>query len=109
LRKPKKIDFDTVEKLCAIQCTGEEIAGVLGIDYDTLNARIKEEYNISFSEYFKQKRQNGRASLRRLQWKKAEQGDTTMLIWLGKNYLQQTDKQEIEHSGNVGVTIKDDV
>ncbi len=29
--------------------------------------------------------------LLRLQWLKAEQGDTRMLIWLGKQYLNQKD------------------
>ena len=55
-RPKKEIDFETVEKLCQIQCTGEEIAAVLGVDYDTLATRVKEEYNMKFSEYFEQKR-----------------------------------------------------
>ena len=28
------IDWDKVDSMCAIQCTGEEIAGVLGCDSD---------------------------------------------------------------------------
>ncbi len=34
-------------------------------------------------------------SLRRLQWKAAKENNVTMLIWLGKQYLGQTDKQEV--------------
>ena len=30
------IDWEQVDKMCAIQCTGEEIANVLSVDYDTL-------------------------------------------------------------------------
>lgn len=90
--RPKiTIDFEMVEKLCAMQCTGEEIAGVLKINYDTLNARINEEYGIGFSDYYKKHSQSGRASLRRLQWKSAQGGNTPMLIWLGKQYLGQRD------------------
>ena len=29
------IDYKTLEKLCAIHCTGEECAAILGVDYDT--------------------------------------------------------------------------
>ena len=29
--------------------------------------------------------------LKKLQWMKAEQGDTKMLMWLGKQYLGQKD------------------
>jgi hypothetical protein len=32
--------------------------------------------------------------LRRLQWKLARAGNATMLIWLGKQWLGQTDKVE---------------
>ena len=40
-----EIDFEPggeVEKLCALQCTGEEIAAFVGVNYDTLNSRVKE-------------------------------------------------------------------
>jgi hypothetical protein len=103
----KQIDYDLVDNLCKIQCTGEEIASVLDIDYDTLNAAIKRDKGIGFSDYFKRKRGSGKASLRRRQWKAAiEEGNTTMLIWLGKQYLGQVDKQEHEVSGKDGEPIK---
>lgn len=92
------IDFDKVANMCAIQCTGEEIAAVLGINYDTLVARIKEEYGLTFSEYYKTKSAVGKMSLRRKQYEVATKGkgNTTMLIWLGKQHLGQADKKEIE-------------
>ena len=94
--RPKAvINWDTVEKLCAIQCTGEEIAAVLKIDYDTLNTHIKDEFNLSFSDYFKKHSAKGRMSLRRKQHEVALSGNATMLIWLGKQYLEQKDKQEV--------------
>ncbi len=34
-------------------------------------------------------------SLRRKQWRAAEEGNTTMLVWLGKQYLGQKDKSEM--------------
>ena len=33
-----------------------------------------------------------------MQWKAAERGNTSMLIWLGKQILGQSDKQEISMS-----------
>jgi hypothetical protein len=89
-------EYDTNDRLCAIQCTGEEIASVLGIDYDTLNSNIKHDKKLSFSEYFIKKSGGGKASLRRRQFELAANGNTTMLVWLGKQYLGQTDKTDIQ-------------
>lgn len=87
--RPKtEIDFNIVKSLCGLQCTGEEIASVLNINYDTLNARIKEEYNETFSDYFKKASAGGKASLRRVQFELAKKSPA-MCIWLGKQYLGQ--------------------
>ena len=107
MARPKiEIDFKLVENLCEIQCTGEEIASVLEIDYDTLNSRVKEEYGISFSEYYKKKSEAGKMSLRRMQWKAAERGNTTMLVWLGKQYLGQKDKSELSGDSDSPIIVK---
>lgn len=82
-----------VDKLCAIQCTGEEIASVLGVNYDTLNLRIKETYSQSFSDYFKSKSGAGKASLRRTQFELAKK-NAAMCIWLGKQYLGQREPEQ---------------
>ena len=37
-----------------------------------------------------------KAQLKELQWMVAEQGNVQMLIWLGKQYLGQSDKPEIK-------------
>lgn len=89
--KKKKIDYKMLNKYCEIQCTGEECAGLLDIDYDTLNNRLKEDGKGGFSEYFKRKSAKGKASLRRKQYQIASGGNPTMLIWLGKQWLGQND------------------
>jgi len=89
-----EIDWEQVDKMCAIHCTGEEQAAVLRVDYDTLNRACQREHDISFAEYFKQKASNGKMSLRRKQYTAAMDGNTTMLVWLGKNWLGQTDQIE---------------
>ena len=101
-------DWNTIEKLCSLHCTGEEIAGILDIDYDTLNTRIKEKYGYGFSDYFKKKSAKGSASLRRRQYELAMDGNPTMLVWLGKQYLGQVDKQELNANVKTEVnTISD--
>ena len=89
-----KIDIDQVqfEKLCEIQCTLTEIAGWFRCSEDTVERWCKRTYKESFAEVFKQKRAPGLISLRRAQFQMA-QTNTTMAIWLGKQYLGQTDKQ----------------
>ena len=91
-------DWQQIDKMCAISCTGEEMASVLGVDYDTLVAACKRDHKSRFSEYIKQKSLGGKMSLRRKQYTTAMEGNVTMLIWLGKNLLGQVDKQELELS-----------
>ena len=101
-QKQDKIDKKQFENLCAIQCTEEEICSVLDCNSDTLNSWCKSTYKVNFSEVFKQKRQGGKASLRRNQWRMAE-NNSTMAIWLGKQYLGQRDVIEEKHDFNNGV------
>lgn len=109
MAKRKVIDYDTLDKLCAIQCTGEECAAVLGIDYDTLNRRVKQDTGKKFTEYFAEKGSIGKVSLRRRQFNMAE-SNPTMAIWLGKQYLGQADKQEINQTAQVEIVkIVDDI
>jgi len=101
MRPLKVIDWETVDKLCALHCLGEEIAAILKVDYDTLNSACKREKGKGFSDYFKEKSSAGKLSLRRRQYTAAvDEGNTTMLVWLGKQWLHQTDKQEFDHKSS---------
>jgi len=90
-----EVNWEQVDTMCAIQCTGQEIADVLGCSFDTLSRAIEREQKCSFAEFFGQKRSAGKSSLRRKQYSIAMEGNPTMLIWLGKNWLGQADKAEI--------------
>lgn len=94
-QKQANINQKQFESLCAIQCTEEEILAVLDIGKNTLIRWCKETYGVDFGTIFKEKRQNGKASLRRNQFKLAET-NPTMAIWLGKQYLGQKDHTEQE-------------
>jgi len=100
-RPVKEINLEELDKLCAMQCTEAEVAGWFGVSVDTIERRVIEMTGVGFAEYFKQKRGKGKVSLRRKQMQVALGGNPTMLIWLGKQYMDQKDKQEIEHSGSI--------
>lgn len=89
-----EIDWDEFEKLCGLQCTQEEIAGWFDCSVDTIDRRVKEKHGVSFAEVFKLKSGKGKISLRRKQMSVAMAGNPTMLIFLGKQYLGQSDKRE---------------
>ena len=90
------VDWEVFDELCRIQCTKTEIAAVLKMSDDTLSRRVKEEFGVTFTELYKEKRQAGFASIRRKQFEvaMAGNGNVGMLIWLGKNWLGQSDKIE---------------
>lgn len=89
-QKQATISKSTFESLCAIQCTKEEICAVLDVSEKTLNSWCNNVYGKNFSLVFSEKREFGKSSLRRTQWKLAEK-NPTMAIWLGKQYLKQRD------------------
>lgn len=84
-RPKKEIDYTVVEKLANIQCTQEEIASFLNLSVRTL------QRDEEFCRLYKKGQDNGKMSLRRMQFKLADK-NPTMAIWLGKQYLGQRDK-----------------
>lgn len=98
MARPKKdledIVFDGWDQLDALIVWASEVycAEKLGINIDTLAARIKERSGLSFSEYKYKKKESLRINLLKKQYDVAMAGNVSMLIWLGKNELGQTDK-----------------
>lgn len=91
-RKRKEINFEQAEKLAGIQCTMLEIASFFDMTDDTLRTRLKENYGLTFQEWFDVYSSPGKISIRREQFRMAEKGSVPMLIWLGKQYCGQSDK-----------------
>lgn len=94
-QKQVNINQKQFETLCAIQCTREEIMAVFDVSKDTLLRWCKETYGTDFETIFAEKKQHGKASLRRSQYELAKT-NPTMAIWLGKQYLGQKDHTEQE-------------
>lgn len=93
-----RIEFDEKDwKLldsCIIWGTKVFCADKLNVNIDTLNERIQERYGCNFSTYKDKKREDVRNNLRLKQYEIAMKGNVTMLIFLGKNELGQSDKVE---------------
>lgn len=106
-RPKKEIDKRLFETLCGLQCTKLEICDALEVTDKTLENWCKATYKHGFSEVFKQKRELGKVSLRRSQWKLAEK-NATMAIFLGKNYLGQRDNVDIDMVSDNTLNIKID-
>ena len=84
-RPHKSINSDQVQRLAAIGCTVSEIALVLNCSPDTLQRRFASAINTG--------RGLLKTSLRRAQLDAAIKGNTKMLIWLGKQMLQQDEAE----------------
>lgn len=84
--------FKQFESLCKIQCTKSEICNILDIDDETLDVKLMEHYGEGYSTLYKKFSDGGKMSLRRAQFKNALDGSNSMLIWLGKQYLGQSEK-----------------
>lgn len=101
--RPKvEIDLELAENLGKIQCTYSEVSAVMGIPEGTLKTRE------DFSTAFKRGKENGKASLRRMQFKLAER-HAGMAIFLGKNYLGQKDDRNHDPNRPVAVDFKFEV
>ena len=91
MARPKKHNLDTekVEQLAGFGCTNTEIASFFGCSKQL----ISDSYctNVTKGKADLKKR------LRKAQIDTAISGNATMLVWLGKQMLNQTDRQEIEH------------
>ena len=82
----KDVDKDLVWKLASMMCSYKEIADMVGLAEPTVKKH--------FGTLIEKARSIGRRSLRRAQMEKAIQGDSRMLIFLGKQYLSQKDSPD---------------
>ena len=96
-RLKKELDKKLIKQLASVGCTHEEIGAALGCSAKTLQR--------NYVHLIKEGRLILNASLRRMQYLLAQKENATMLIWLGKQYLKQTDRTETEHSGGTRVEI----
>ena len=94
----------TVEGLGKIQATIRECAAVLDVSHQTFITFMNA--NPAVGEALERGKEGGKTSLRRTQFALAKK-NAAMAIFLGKNYLDQTDRQDISQSVTVDVTVTD--
>jgi len=82
-RKLLDIPIDEVEKLASYGCKNTEIADFFNCSVDTITNR--------FSDILRKGRAELKKTLRKAQIDYALKGNATLLIWLGKNELGQSD------------------
>ncbi len=99
-RPPVEFDLLEVEKLGMLGATAAEMAAWFGCGLRTIERRMGSadgEFRRAYDKGF------GRLkiSLRRQQIEAAKAGNTAMLIWLGKQLLDQADKREVREEATV--------
>jgi len=80
------VDEKEVWKLAEVFCTQEEIAAAVGCSVKTIRRR--------YGKLIKQAREKGKVELRKRQWEGIEKGSVTLLVWFGKQFLEQSEKVE---------------
>lgn len=101
-RPQANIDWNIVDEYLVAGCSGNEIAAMLGINHHTLYDRCLTDNGLMFSEYSQQKKEKGDSLLRKAQFDAAvTDKDRAMLIWLGKQRLDQRDKADLKHQGDL--------
>jgi DNA-binding CsgD family transcriptional regulator len=96
MKKEKNNEELAIQKLASCGLTNKEIAEALGYDDNTLKR--------NFEIFLIKGKANLKERLKRKQIQVAMQGNVTMLIWLGKQYLGQAEK--IEESGEYKIIVE---
>lgn len=102
-RRDDEIDLDAVHELALDGCTVNEIAGCIGFSHSTFAEIAKRD---PVETVIREARMERRKRLRKLQWQAAESGNPALLIWLGKQELEQRDISRHELAGVEGEPIE---
>jgi hypothetical protein len=92
-----EFDLEIVEGLGRIGATAPEMAHVLPASQSTIEHRLADPES-DFYKAYRKGQSLLKASLRRKQVAVAMAGNVTMLIWLGKQHLEQTDRRDTQIS-----------
>jgi DNA-binding CsgD family transcriptional regulator len=92
-----KIEFtekerDQIIRMAEVGCTQQEIAHVMAVSIDVIQKH---------KDLIDAGKSHGKVKLRRVQMAKALEGNPTMLIWLGKQMLGQSENPVSDEDGIV--------
>ncbi len=100
-----KFDLKVVEAFGAVKASYRFMADYFGCELKTIDRRMKKE-DEDFCLHYKKGLAKTKFNLAKKQIEIAMAGNVTMLIWLGKQLLEQSDKQEIGKPGDFESTAK---
>lgn len=91
---PTERDLVTVERLGSLMCDPVEVIAITGL--------TKAQFNSSeaLQGAWARGRERAKARLRLMQWDSAAMGSERMLVHLGKQYLEQTERTESKNVGD---------
>ena len=92
-----EIDKDQVYKLAKLGAKTVEIADFFNCSVDTIDRR--------FADELRKGRADLKISLRRWQLEYAQKGNASLLIWLGKQMLDQVDSVELSNDSALNLTL----
>lgn len=105
--RPKVIvDWAEVQGYLHAQCTGTQIADLLGIHADTLYNACMRDHKVVFSVYSRQKKDSGVAMVKANHFRHAMSDSMSALIFFLKNYAGLADKPEPDKSDNKGTIMQ---
>lgn len=105
-RPRTEINWEKVNEMLMAGGNGTQIAATIGIHPDTLYRHVSEDFDMTFTAYSQEKRAKGDMGILIAQYDEAvRKRDRGMLIWLGKNRLGQSEKEVVEHTGQVPLNI----
>lgn len=97
--KPIKSMSELITRLASRFCSYDEISVITGLSISEIQKNYLKEVRLGFA--------NSKVNIRQRQLKKAlDEGNVQMLIWLGKQYLGQSDKMQTYLEAEVNQTIR---
>lgn len=102
-RRRQPVKVSEIRALSQLQCTEGEAAATLGISLKVFREMLRVDARAR--EVWDQGRELGKVSIRRKQFALADR-HPQMAIFLGKQYLGQSDVSVVEHSGRDGGPVK---
>jgi len=103
-RPEAEFDLSKVEVCGYFNATQETMAYILGCKENTIFRRMKDK-DSEFYKAYKKGNCNMKLKLSEAQLKVAMKGNASMLIWLGKQYLNQKDNPMPDEDVNKNYTV----
>lgn len=104
-RKRVEINYDKLDALLQFKVTKAFCADYLEISEDTLERRLKDDKNMTFTEYHKLKMQRTAVKLQQKAIEQAMAGNAALMIFSLKNIANWSDKIETQVDSSIQIEI----